>query len=143
MKLLDWQKVENLKWLKNLMKVCRGNISVNGRLDFINGVCYGDKRTIKNWKAIIPRNCWLMLSDAEKPVVTPPLALPDENQIELPTYDPEYQKEYIKRKADKYEMKKQIQNEAYHAGMTYGEYRKEYYPNFTFRELEIIFGEKI
>jgi hypothetical protein len=141
--LLDWQKVENLKWLKNLMKICRGNISIHGELEFINGVCYGDKKTVRNWKKIIPRNCWKMLSDETKPIVVPPPALPDEDAIEIPSYDPDYAKEYIKRKADKYELKKKIQLEAYHAGMTYGQYRKKYYPNFTFKdEPEVIFSHK-
>jgi len=126
---INW-KEENLIWLKVQIETQEFIITEQGHLTVVDGIAYGSMQTIINWRNILPRNSWKLISDEPIPVRTTTRVV----QIES-VYDPEYMRNYYHvRKVDKYKMKIKIQSEATKLGMSYGEYRRQYYPNFTFRD---------
>jgi len=131
---IPW-KEQNLIWLKTEIENKEFIITEQGHLTVVNGVAYGSAETILNWRNILPKNSWKLVSDEPVPVRVRPVVVKVES-----VYDAEYMKEYYAKKADKYEMKKQIQNEANKHNMTFAEYRRQFYPNFTFRDEKIKFS---
>jgi len=126
---IHW-KEENLIWLKVQIETQEFIITEQGHLTVVNGIAYGSMQTIINWRNILPRNSWKLISDEPIPVRTTTRVV----QVES-VYDAEYMRNYYHvRKVDKYKMKIKIQSEATKLGMSYGEYRRQYYPNFTFRD---------
>ena len=126
---VNW-KEENLIWLKVQIETQEFIITEQGHLTVVDGIAYGSIQTIINWRNILPRNSWKLISDEPIPVRTTTRVVQAES-----IYDPEYMRNYYQvRKLDKYKMKIKIQTEANKLNMSYGAYRRQYYPNFTFRD---------
>lgn len=132
---IHW-KEENLIWLKVQIETQTEITTKEGHLIVIDGIAYGDIQTIINWRNILPKNSWKLVSD--EPI---PVRQPNPNNVNVSVYDAEYMRNYYHvRKLDKYKMKIKIQTEAVKLGMSYGSYRRRFYPNFTFRDEKIKFS---
>jgi len=135
----DNDKEELLIWLKEQM--LQDNIiefpEIEGfTLTVVDGVGYGNAKTIVHWRNHLPKNSWKIVSDEPVPQRTPSV-----RSVSVSQYDPEYMRDYYHvRKLDKYKMKIKIQSEAVKLGMTYANYRKQFYPNFTFRDEKVKFS---
>lgn len=130
----------NLNWLKNQIDIYNNTNQLvetkYGNLLVVDMIAYGNAETIKKIQQQIPANSWVMFSDK-----TPPMRQQSTATSNQSSYDAEYMRNYYQvLKADKYKMKIKIQTEAYKAGMSYGTYRKQYYPNFTFKDEKIKFS---
>ena len=132
----DNDKEELLVWLKEQM--LQDNIiefpEIEGfTLTVVDGVGYGNAKTIVHWRNHLPKNSWKIVSDEPMPL--------RRQTTSTSQYDPEYMRDYYQvRKLDKYKMKIKIQSEAVKLGMTYANYRKQFYPNFTFRDEKVKFS---
>lgn len=131
--LIPW-KEQNLIWLKTEIENKEFIITEQGHLTVVDGIAYGSVETILNWRNILPKNSWKLISDEPIPVRVRPVV-----QVES-VYDAEYMKAYYARKEDKYKMKIKIQSEAYKFGMSYKDYRRQYYPDFTFSDEKVKFS---
>jgi hypothetical protein len=130
---IPW-KEQNLIWLKTEIENKEFIITEQGHLTVVDGIAYGSVETILNWRNILPKNSWKLISDEPIPVRVRPVV-----QVES-VYDAEYMKAYYARKEDKYKMKIKIQSEAYKFGMSYKDYRRQYYPDFTFSDEKVKFS---
>lgn len=131
--LIPW-KEQNLIWLKTEIENKEFIITEQGHLTVVDGIAYGSVETILNWRNMLPKNSWKLISDEPVPVRVRPAV-----QTES-IYDAEYMKAYYARKEDKYKMKIKIQSEAYKFGMSYKDYRRQYYPDFTFSDEKVKFS---
>ena len=132
----------NLNWLKNQINTNNNTNQVvetkYGNLLIVDMIAYGNTDTIKKIQQQIPKNSWILVSDQ-----TPPMRQTTSTSTSTSTsqYDPEYMRDYYQvRKLDKYKMKIKIQSEAVKLGMSYANYRKQFYPNFTFRDEKVKFS---
>lgn len=112
------------------------NTEYKAPLLVVDMIAYCSKETIHQWLNIIPKKSWEIISDKPIPVRTTATTT-----TVVTSYDPIYMREYYRvRKAEKYKIKIRIQCEASKLGMTYGEYRRQFYPNFTFRDEKVKFS---
>lgn len=112
------------------------NTEYKAPLLVVDMIAYCSKETIHQWLNIIPKKSWEIISDKPIPVRTTATTT-----TVVTAYDPIYMREYYRvRKAEKYKIKIRIQCEASKLGMTYGEYRRQFYPNFTFRDEKVKFS---
>lgn len=139
----------NLNWLKNQINTNNNTNQVvetkYGNLLIVDMIAYGNTDTIKKIQQQIPKNSWILVSDQTPPMRQTTRQVWPQSGTSTSTstsqYDPEYMRDYYHvRKLDKYKMKIKIQSEAVKLGMSYANYRKQFYPNFTFRDEKVKFS---